>query len=647
MILHVKRASASIVLALLVASCTELNMNQLDIIEVSGVPVLVENGMPYFTRFVASDHQRLDLAGAWKFMPDPGDKGETEGWHKAGFDDSGWHDHPVPGCWNVQKKEWLHYVGAAWYRTQFLAPASMEGNFNRLVFDGVDYVGEVWLNGEFMGMHSGGHVQWCLDVTDKIDFEGVNVLAVKVDNRRGYDTLPPFVREGRPFGMWPYGGITRSAVIESGPHTTLCKLAVSTDHEGRIKAQGVIYNHGPWPASARVTVSLKELDGKRVALLAIFNRDLDGVDLAALDMESQIEGVDVWSPAHPENRYLLEVEVATGAGWEIQAVEIGFRSFEFRGTEARLNGEKTFLRGINRHEDDPDQGKVQTKEGIEQDIALIRELHADFVRTAHYPDDPRWLDACDRAGIMIETEIPLYQVGWGLKSLRAAEKQELYRNAARQLIEMIERDRNHPSVVIWGIGDECFTLFPSIERLYRALYDVAKRFDPERPVTFAIFVIPYGVTPALEISAEVADVIFVNQYLGWYFREPGEVDGLLDRMHEKWPDKPIMISEMGGGAVKGLEPGGRLYPVGYGNSRDFSEDFQLDIYRTQLPILKSKPYVVGIMPWVFADFRDDKRSSNPVPDMNLKGLVTYDRQKKQAFGLVSDFFAGVEKEYGQ
>jgi len=139
----------------------------------------------------------------------------------------------------------------------------------------------------------------------------------------------------------------------------------------------------------------------------------------------------------------------------------------------------------------------------------------------------------------------------------------------------------------------------------------------------------------------------VNQYLGWYFRKPEELDGLLEKIHMKWPDKPVIISEMGGSSVKGLAPGDKTYPVGYGNSRDYSENFQLNIYRVQLPILKSKPYVVGVMPWVFADFRDDKRPHAPIPNMNLKGLLTYDRRKKQVYSLVAEFFKEMEQKYGQ
>jgi beta-glucuronidase len=612
--------------------------------EIDGIPLLWQYGMPYFTRFHQTSHRQFSLKGSWKFMPDPHDTGMAEGWHTADYDDSKWFDHPVPGCWNTQRKEWLDYVGAGWYRRRFIAPVSMQGCFNRLVLDGVSFHGDVWLNGEHIGYHSGGFTQWSLDVSMKLHYGRENLIVIRADTRRDYETLPPLIREDRPFGWWPYGGITRHVTLESSPWTTLCKLALQTDYRGTVSGVGIIYNARKHHAKPTVTVSLSDRSGNGKRQLFRRRLHVAGMDVAAFTFCDRIEGVKTWSPETPENRSLITVRVIGPENSEKQSIEIGFRSFEFRGTRLYLNGRPFFVRGINRHEDDPETGAFQSDKRIQDDITLIQELNANFVRTAHYPHTARFLDLCDRKGILVQTEIPLYQVGWGVRSLRAAQKSRLYHEASRQLIEMIERDRNHPCVVMWSVGNECFTLFPSIKRLYRRLITLAKRFDSIRPVTFSIFSIPFGISPRFEIAAGLADVIFVNQYFGWYFKEAGEVSELLERIHEKWPDKPIIISEMGGGAVRGRKSGGRTYEIGYGNSRDFSEEFQTMIYRTQLPLIREKDYVSGVIPWVFADFRDDKRWRNPIPNFNLKGLLTYDRRKKDAFGVVSDFYARIQNE---
>jgi len=258
----------------------------------------------------------------------------------------------------------------------------------------------------------------------------------------------------------------------------------------------------------------------------------------------------------------------------------------------------------------------------------------------------RWLDACDREGILLLEEIPLYQAGWGVKSLSATTKNRLYTEAARQLIEMIERDRNHPSIVMWSIGNECLTPYPSIRQLYKRLYSMSKRFDHGRPVTFAIFIAPYPLSPTLDISAGIADVISVNEYYGWYFNEPEQVGGLLDAVHRKWPDKPVIVSEFGAGSVKGLS-GGKLYPGGLGSRRDYSEAYQAHLYEAQFRYILKRPFVVGTIPWVFADFREEKMPNKPIPNMDLKGFVTYHREKKKAYDVVKTVYRGIKQKYGQ
>ncbi len=290
---------------------------------------------------------------------------------------------------------------------------------------------------------------------------------------------------------------------------------------------------------------------------------------------------------------------------------------------------------MNRHEDFPGTGAVQAKKWIEKDTQLLKELHVNFMRPAHYPHDPRWLDACDKSGVMIAHEIPLYQAPQSLKSYQAVRGDELYKNAARQLIETIERDRNHPSVVMWSVGNENQTYMPSMKNLHKRLMDTAKRFDPERPVTFAVFTVP-PLSPHIELSAEIADVLFINEYYGWYYEEAQGIGPYLEEVHQKWPEKPVIISEFGGGAIPGRAPG-REQKIG-SKMQGFTEEYQLELYRTQFEHILKKDFVTGTMPWILADFRDDKRKENPVKDFNLKGLVTYEREKKKAFRFVADTY---------
>ena len=245
--------------------------------------------------------------------------------------------------------------------------------------------------------------------------------------------------------------------------------------------------------------------------------------------------------------------------------------------------------------------------------------------------------------MLVETEIPLYEVARSFRSLRAVEQPELRRQAAAALIEMIERDRNHPSAVVWGLGNGAVTIFPSVKKMYADLYAVAKQFDPRRPAVFAMLNLPFGLTPLLDSSGEIGDAVFLNEYYGWYYGQAEDVGVLLDQLHRRWPDKAIMVSETGAGALAGQGPGEK-FKVWWWRRRDYSEAAQAGLFRRQLPILRARPYVAGVCAWVLADYADDKRPYGPAADLNLKGLLTRDRKPKLAFGALAGLYAEIERE---
>ena len=632
------------VMLVVCASCAPPPL--LDVREIDGVPVLMQNDMPYFSRFNRTDHDVLDLSGTWKFQLDPEDRGMAKRWFASGLDESGWDEISVPGAWNTQRQEWLRYQGTGWYRLRFIAPREWEDRFNRLVIDGSNYDVRVWLNGEWLVGHRGGFSRWSANVSDRLNYRGDNLLVVRVNNQRHFDSLPPYTAPKAPLGWWPYGGLTRSVELESGPRTTLCKLAVDTDHLGNIEGSGVIFRPAPTAAVAEVKARLCDLDGRELKLLLQWPVTIGPSGIAVFRFKDRLAGARVWSPETPGNRYLVEVEVKDAAGHERQAVEVGFRSFEFKDGKAWLNGRPVFLRGVNRHEDDPETGPWQSDERIQKDLDLIKRLNANFVRGGHYPNDPRWLDACDRRGALMMTEIPLHEVPRSWKSLRAVEKRKLQRLAAQALIEMIERDRNHPSVVIWGLGNGGMTVFPSVKNMYAGLYRTAKRFDGRRPAVFAMLNLPLGLTTLLDRAGEVGDAVFINEYYGWYYGEPEDAGLLIERLHRRWPSQAIVVSETGAGAVPDLKPGGERR-VWFGASRDYSEGYQAAYFRKQFEALSGKPALAGVCVFTFADFPDDKGRDRPIPDMNLKGLLTRDRKPKLAFGALARIFKEIERQEQQ
>jgi beta-glucuronidase len=257
---------------------------------------------------------------------------------------------------------------------------------------------------------------------------------------------------------------------------------------------------------------------------------------------------------------------------------------------------------------------------------------------AHYPHNPDWLDAADQNGIMITHEIPNYWSGKIPRSMLAVMGWRYNKSCEQQLLETIERDRNHPSVVMWSIGNENETYQAPVRKNHIMLFKLAKKMDPVRPVTYAT-----SVPAALERTLSIVDVIFVNEYFGWYVGDASQVGAYLDQYHKRFPDKPIVVSEFGAGSVPGIK-GDEIFMPG-SRPQTFTEDYQVEFYQKQIEQILSRPYVVGMMPWSFADFRDASRPQHhPVPYYNLKGVVTQKREKKKVFPVLAETYAKLERE---
>lgn len=656
-------AAVVMIIAFSLSLASSEDGSDLKISEYEGMPCLWQNGLPCFGRFAETDRRLKDLSGAWSFKTDPQDDGEERGYNLADFDEGSWETTAVPGVWNAAGGRHPDYQGAAWYRLRFRAPGVQDGNLARLYFDGVCYHAKVWLNGEYLGSHSGGYTAWSLDATRALALDGNNVIAVMVDNRRDYTDVPPKLWVNEKLGWWPYGGIARLARLEISPRTNINKLVIEAvplpGSRGEIQVSGLVYNYGDKDEKVSVRAVIPG-QGKRERVgLGTAEILVPAGDCARFDLPPKaVDDVTAWSPQSPA-LYPLEVEVANSEGRPDRVKELfGFRKFEIRGEGVFLNGKPYWMRGMNRHEDAPRTGLYQSRELLETDMRFLKELHVNHMRPAHYPNDPRWLDLCDREGITIMEEIPLYQagsgvlkwveakvqkrrkgvpwtVGGGYPTLRQMNDPELLKNASQQLIEMIERDRNHPGVIMWSVGNENFTFLRRARKMYQELIALSRRFDPGRPVSYALLSSPYGITPALEQTGDMGDVIMLNEYFGWYFGKAEQLGEFLDRVHRRYPGKPIIVSEFGAGTV-------------YGRHTDppekFSEEYQVYFYETQFRQILERPYVVGTMPWVFSDFRCPWfLEEHPVYQVNLKGLVDYERNKKAAFSTVGDIYEEIER----
>jgi beta-glucuronidase len=538
----------------------------------------------------------------------------------------------VPGDWNTQDPRLVFYQGIAWYKREFHhTPSSGARHF--VYFGAVNYRAAVYLNGLLLGEHLGGFTPFNFEVTDQLR-EGENLLVVKVDSEKGPEDVPT------PTTDWlNYGGITRDVLLLELPGTFIrsyeLKLAEGGDGiVGWVQLDGI-------ETSPTVRVSIPELGVEREA-------ETDPSGKARFEIAAKPER---WSPDSPK---LYGVELS--AGQDTVRDKIGFREIAVRGDEILLNGEPLFLRGISLHEEAPfDSGRSQGRGDAKLLLGWARELGCNFVRLAHYPHDEHTSRVADEMGMLVWAEIPVY---WNVDFANDYSL-EL---AKTQLSELIGRDRNRASVVLWSIANET-PQTPERLRFLETLAAHVRSEDPSRLVTAAmltgaeslggfflrhyipaLFGLRFGdwVMEVNDPLVEAVDVPAVNEYFGWYYvgalAAVSPVSShyarrvMLENMHRIRIDiaggKPWIASELGAGAKAGFHvPEARLAA--------YSEEYQALVYRKQIEMLEQQRGLSGMSPWLLKDFRSPLRLYQGVQDhWNLKGLYSDEGKKKQAFGVL-------------
>jgi beta-glucuronidase len=509
----------------------------------------------------------------------------------------------VPGDWNTQRPELLYYEGTVWYERTFDQPERPAGTRVFLRFGAAAQRATVWLNGERLGAHEGGFTPFAFEVTGRLRARG-NFVVVKVDNTRRREAVPTLNTD-----WWNYGGLTRSVRLVEAPAVFVRDADV---HLSRTEA-GVVTG---WVAldGARaptpVTVEIPEARAK-VTVTS------DATGRAAFRLPA---APAPWSPESPK---LYDVVIAAGA--DRVSEPIGFRTIEARGPDILLNGRPIFLRGVSAHGEalrkDGGGGRAATRADAEALLGLAKELGCNFIRLAHYPHDDEVTRAADRLGILVWSEIPVY---WTI----AWENPGTLADARAQLAEMIARDRNRASVILWSVANET-PVGEARTRFLRTLVADARAQDPTRLVTAALehhYVDAHTVLIDDPLG-EALDVIGCNEYIGWYDGLPAKCDGI------SWKtayDKPLVVSELGADAKAGL----------HGDPRArFTEEYQADLYRHQLAMLQRIGTLRGMSPWILVDFRSPRRPLPGVQDgWNRKGLVANDGTRKQAFFVLQAFY---------
>lgn len=509
----------------------------------------------------------------------------------------------VPGDWNSQDEKLLYYEGTVWYRRKFDYAPSASDRRLFVYFGAANYRADVYLNGKKLGTHIGGFTPFSYEVTGQVKPTG-NSLVVRVDNTRHAAAVPTVNTD-----WWNYGGLTRDVRLIETPATFIRDYHVQLKKGSRDRIAAEVRLDGTHPQQ-RVTISIPD-----AALSISAEADAQGVARA----EFPAPNLTLWSPAQPR---LYAVELATAE--DRLTDRIGFRSIETRGADILLNGESTFLRGICLHEENPLRGgRATTAAEARMLLGWAKELGCNFVRLAHYPHNEHMARTADELGLMLWEEVPVY---WTIQW----ENPDTLANARAQLTDLIVRDRNRASVIVWSVANETPVSEPRT-RFLKTLVDTARSLDNGRLVSAAMEVHTDPADANHKIVddpfGEHTDLLSFNQYVGWY-------DGLPSKLpNVRWTlgyEKPVVITEFGADALQGLH-GDKL--------TRFSEEYQEDLYRGTLAMLQKIPQWRGATPWILCDFRSPRRPLPNVQDgWNRKGLIGENGTRKKAFYVLKEFY---------
>lgn len=504
----------------------------------------------------------------------------------------------IPGDWNTQDNQLFFYEGTVWFRRTFDYQPK-PGRRTVLYFGAVNYEAIVYVNGQKMGRHVGGFTPFNYDITSALK-PGQNNVIVKVDNKRDRSQIPTNI-----YDWWNYGGITRDVLLTEVAETYIEDYSLQLDKQDWKHLTGWVKLNSR-KAGEKVTVAIPELKVNQQVVT-------DAEGRAELSIKAKPE---LWSPENPK---LYDVTLTLGD--EQLDDQIGFRCIETKGKQIVLNGQPIFLRGVAIHEEAPfTQGRTRTLEQSRTLLSWAKELNCNYVRLAHYPHNELEVREAEKMGIMVWDEIPVYwTIDWT--------NEETYANAQRQLHDMIYRDKNRAAVVIWSIANETPHSAPR-DKFLSSLAKYARQMDSSRLISMAM-----EVTSAQNFHNklsdnmnEYVDVVSFNQYVGWY----RDVNVASKMTWEVPYNKPVIISEFGGGALAGWHAD---------KDTRFCEEFQENLYIENLKMLDKIDGLAGLSPWILMDFRSPARYLPDVQDFfNRKGLISPQGQKKLSFYVMQQYY---------
>jgi len=578
----------------------------------------------------------VEISAGWRFQMDVSDLGEKEQWYQTGFDRSAWAKVSVPKAWDLFEEALWGYEGIGWYATSIEGALTEKGRVQRLKFGRVNYHSKIWLNGELLGENVNGYLPFEFNVTGKLKPDRANIVVLRVDNRPRLTWLP-----GAKQIEWVhYGGVLEPVTLETNPRVYISDLTINAVPEGAGASIACAVEISSQEAAETGVVLRVSVAGHAQPAKSVRLKVAPGAKVAE-NLSMSLKQANRWSPDKP---FLYSLVATLEAGSSIDTVRsrFGVRRIEARGREILLNGERFRAKGVNRYDEYGRYGPKPPRNLLIEDLLRMKNAGVNFVRV-HYPQSPEILSLYDEMGFVMSEEVP---VNWWGNSFSGkgeeVQSENILDQAMPALERMIQRDKNHPCVIIWSMCNESQTANPVGISVMRKLIRRAKELDRSRLVTFVIS--PQEAKP--HRAFEDADLVAVNVYhgslAGKIAHHISQLEELVTKPSEEFirrqlaafPDKPLLITEFGARGVPGIH-----------GDVDYTEDFQAACIQAAWKAIQNCPDASGGVLWSWADYYH-RRAFIAYAVFGPYGVVTVDRRPKAALGALAKMYGGKVVEPG-
>ena len=607
-----------------------------------------------FNSIYGQSENKIRLNDNWKFLrSDLGGIWEAVRTFKAGDPESVpiWENVTLPHCFNAMDAvdpDVNYYQGPGWYTNQITVQNPYQEGRTLLHFEGAGQKTEVWVYTTKVGTHVGGYDEWSVDLTDAIRefrqntkvaevYKGKIPLSIRCDNSRDLEMIPSNMSD---FNV--YGGIYRYLNLEYFPACSIEGLHVNASVDAKGMEGNLDLNlkfiHQSTATKAALRIEITDPAGKLLTVKALDSEFFEGEKSV---FAQTVKKPLLWSPDQP-NLYTCSVTIDTPSGKQTVTEKFGFRNFEFvEKGPFKLNGSRLLLRGTHRHEDHAGVAAAMTEDMIRTEMKMMKEMGVNFIRLGHYQQSRIVLNLCDSLGILVWEEIPWCRGGLG--------GQKYQQQAKNMLSNMIGQHRNHPAVIIWGLGNENdwpgdFPEFDKekIRAFMTELNSLAHQLDPSRMTAIR----------RCDFAKDIVDVYSPSIWAGWYkgiyteYRQSTETEmqKVSHFFHAEWggdshagrhsenPDK-ILQNVVKGVGTDERKGDASLFggPARVSKDGDWSESYLCNLIDWHLKEQENMPLLTGSAYWPFKDFSTPIRPDNPVPYMNQKGVVERDLKKKEAY----------------